>query len=188
MKSCCFKRESWAKRQTLSWFAMVLTYHVKNDQLHYNNETNVSIIHLLSGLLVFRKCIIIVSELGSITSRSLESACLPGGWARAHFPKQRLAIESISEPTLAFKKYLKIQIKLHWWLKDNICYKNVSDVSVAITDLLQGKWKKKSTQKHRYKQDADQKFKICVTFSYLRESSANTPWGVTPRHLGWADL
>jgi len=40
---------------------------------------------------------------------------------------------------LKFKKYLKIQIKLHWWLKDNICYKNVPDVSVAITDLLQGK-------------------------------------------------
>jgi len=38
-----------------------------------------------------------------------------------------------------FKKYLKIQIKLHWWLRDNICYKNVPDVSVAITDLLQGK-------------------------------------------------
>jgi len=38
-----------------------------------------------------------------------------------------------------FKKYLKIQIKLHWWLKDNIYNKNVPDVSVAITDLLQGK-------------------------------------------------
>ena len=31
---------------------------------------------------------------GSITSRSLKSVFLPwGGWARAHFPKQRLVIE-----------------------------------------------------------------------------------------------
>ena len=31
--------------------------------------------------------------------------------------------------------------------------KTVPDVSVAITDLLQGKWKKHFMQKHRYKQD-----------------------------------
>ena len=51
-----------------------------------------------------------------------------------------------------------MQIKLHWWLKAflKIMYhKNVPDVSVAITDLLQGKWEKKIVQKHRYKQDAD---------------------------------
>ena len=33
--------------------------------------------------------------------------------------------------------------------------KNVPDVSVAITDLLQGEWKKKNMQKRRYEQEAN---------------------------------
>ena len=48
------------------------------------------------------------------------------------------------------KKYLKIQIKLHWWLKAFLklfTIKNVPDVSVAITDLLQGEVKEKILHK-----------------------------------------